>query len=251
MIYIEESQSYVYLHIARIISYELNLPVQITDDFSKKGTWILFATGFMHNVHKIIDGSYIVVQTENYKLSNNPRLQTDEYLEFLNNALFVWDYTSNFKLGYSLLNEIEFEESKPIDILFYGSLNDRRINLLSKIDNCKILDPVDSNSWFPNLWNSIRNSKIVLSIHYYNPSNNDMARLAPLLSNSVFTISERCNDENFNNIEDMIIADYDDIPNLCKYYLKHPEKRIEMKKRGYEYIIKNPIIIPSDLSNYV
>jgi hypothetical protein len=69
MIYIEKSQSYVYSHIARIISYELNLPVQITEDFSKKGMWILFATGFMNNVHKIINGPYIVVQTENYKLS--------------------------------------------------------------------------------------------------------------------------------------------------------------------------------------
>jgi hypothetical protein len=165
--------------------------------------------------------------------------------------MMVWDYTSNFRFGYSLLNEIEFEESKPIDVLFYGSLNDRRRNILSKIDNCKILDPTDTNSWFPNLWNSIRNSKIVLSINYYNSSNNDMARIAPLLSNNIFTISEKCSDERVNNIEDLIIVDYNDIPDVCKYYLKHPEKRISMKKRGYEYIIRNPIKIPTVLSNYV
>lgn len=251
MIYIEKSESYVYSHIARIISYELNFPNCITDDFSKKGLWILFATGFMNNIHKFIDSPYIVVQTENYKQSNNQRLQTQEYIDFLNNALLVWDYTSNFKIGYSLINEIEFEESKPIDVLFYGSLNDRRKNLLSKINNCVILDASNKNSWFPNLWNSIRNSKIVLSVHYYTPSNNDMVRIAPLLSNNIFTISEKCNDENFNNITDLVIGDYENIPELCKYYLQHPYKRIVMKKRGYEYIIKNPIKIPVELSKYV
>jgi len=252
MIYIEKSQSYVYDYIARIISHELNLPNEITNDFSKKGLWILFATAFTGGFYKNVNGPYIVIQTENYKISNIESLKTQNYLDFLNNAIYVWDYTNNFRFGYSIINEIEYEESKPIDILFYGSLNERRKKLLSNIDNCTILNPNDRNSWFPNLWNHIRNSKIVLSINFYEPSNNDLYRIAPLLSNRVFVICEKSTtDEKYNNIEDFIITDFNKIPELCKYYLKHTEKRLVWKRKGYDYILRNPIKIPSNIESYV
>lgn len=251
MIYIEKSHSYLFNSIARVISYELNLPNEITDDFSKKGTWILFASAYTTQIYKNITSPYIVIQTEYYKQSNNLDLRKSEYVEFLKNALFVWEFTDNFKFGYSIIHEIEFEESKPIDVLFYGSKNDRRLELLSKIPNVSILDGNDRNSWFPNLWNHIRNSKIVLSIHYYIPSHNDLYRLAPLLSNSTFVIAEKTTDNHaFNNIEDIVIAEYDDIPKLCDYYLKHPQKRLYWKRRGYDYILRNPVKIPSGIDRF-
>jgi hypothetical protein len=252
MIYIEKSHSHVFAYIARVISHELNLPNEITNDFSKTGTWILFASAYVTQIYKNISGPYIVVQTEYFKQSNNPDLRKPEYLEFLKNASFVWEFTDNFKFGYSIVNEIEFEESKPIDVLFYGSKNDRRLELLSKIKNVNILDANDRNSWFPNLWNHIRNSKIVLSIHYYIPSENDLFRIAPLLSNSTFVIAEKSTcDNTFNCIEDIIIAEYDEIPKLCEYYLKHPEKRLLWKRRGYDYILRNPLRIPTCLNHNI
>jgi hypothetical protein len=191
---------------------------------------------------------YIVVQTENIKESLLLQGEHNQslYRNFLKNAVAVWDYTKNFRLGYSRYYEIQYEQSKDIDVLFYGSINPRRKEILDKISNVHVISSSGDikTNFFPNLWNYIRRSKITLCINYYENSNTDIVRLVPLLTNRAFFISEKTVDFVHNNAKEYVVADKDDIPALCRYYLENPEQRIKYIESGYNYIKNNPIVLP-------
>jgi hypothetical protein len=245
MIYIYKSNHPPFFQLAKVIAGEVNCNCLITDSFQKKGTWIVFPDIIFNKeiCSEICKNSYILVQTENLKATQFYNIP--EYHELIRNAQEVWDYTSNFKLGFSQVYQIEYEDSKPIDILFYGCMNERREKILSKISNITILDSKDQNSWYPKIWNKIRNSKIVLSVHYYEPSNNDFHRVASLLANKTFVIAEKSSlDEEYNKNEGFLTFKYDEIPDACQYYLNNTKERIKWQEKGYNYILKNPIKIP-------
>jgi hypothetical protein len=242
MYYIHYTNSLVFHPISKVIQYELGGNCEITNDLSKKnGIWILFYDSFYNSVHKQINSDYIAVQSEPLHIKGN-----DEYYDFLNNAIDVWDYTDNFKIGYSKIWESEYQQSKPIDVLFYGSLNDRRLSILNKIKNVKIIGG-EISDYSNHLWlDYIMKSKIILSVPFYEPQNTDFFRIAPLLSNRCFVISEKCNDEEFNNNPNLLVCDKDEIPELCEYYVNNPLERLKWINKGYEYIKNNPISIPKN-----
>lgn len=248
MIYIWKDTYPVFNQIAKLISHELNVPNEITDDLSRDGTWIVFFTSFFHHRHILAGRKYIVVQTENLNesalLKNGGR---EEYIKFLNEAYDVWDYTSNFRLGYSKFYELEYEDSKDIDVLFYGCLNERRRLILSQIPNAVVLSSSGdvSQHYFPNLWNYIRRSKITLCINFYENSNTDVVRLIPLLTNRAFFIAEKTIDTVHNSRTEYVVAEYEKIPELCSFYLANPKERIKYIDSGLEYIKNNPFILPN------
>jgi hypothetical protein len=234
MIYIEKSKNPIFYRLSKVISEQLLVKNEITDDFSKKGIWILFLSSFLEKSYKQIEGPYIHVQLENPDIIIDGQIlfKNQEFIDFMNKATYLWDIRNNLTFGYSKIYQIEYEESKDIDILFYGAINDRRTNILSKLKNCTILNHVYSND----LWPFIRRSKIVLFINYYNPDYPNWVRIAPALTTRNFIIVEKNIDESFNNINDFVITDYHNIIDTCYYYLKNTDKRIEFIERGYNYI---------------
>lgn len=248
MIYIYKDKYPPFIQLANVISKELNCPYEITDDFSKDGIWIVFFTVYLYNREKLEGKKYIAVQTENINESTFLRRESnrENYKAFLNNAIDVWDYTENFKLGYSSYYEIEKENSKEIDVLFYGAMNPRRDQLLKKIPNCKILN--DGEEFFPKLWNMVLRTKIVVYVDFYEKSHTNTVRICPLLSNRIFFIAERSTHD--PDIKDYVTAKYEDIPKMCEYFLSRPEERLEYIERGYNYIKNNPVQIPKIDLNY-
>lgn len=240
MFYIHHTYSLVFHDIARVIKNEIGDNCEITRDTTKKdGVWILFFDSFWNGIHKQISGNYIAVQSEPLHVKGSP-----EYLEYLENAIQVWDYTKNFKIGYSKIWEADYQQMKPIDVLFYGSMNDRRASVLNSIKGITILSG-ENSCYGDSLWvEYIAKSKIILSVAFYEPSNNDLFRIAPLLSNRCFVISEKCNDEEFNNNPNILTCTKEEMPDLCDYYLSRPIERLEWIDRGYEYIKSNPIKLP-------
>lgn len=247
MIYIWKDTYPVFNQIAKLISHELNVPNEITDDLSKDGTWIVFFTSLFHHRHILAGRKYIVVQTEN--LNESALLKggaREEYIKFLNDAYDVWDYTSNFRLGYSKFYELEYEDSKDIDVLFYGCLNERRKLILSQIPNAVVLSSSGDvhQHYFPHLWNYIRRSKITLCINFYDNSNTDVVRLIPLLTNKAFFIAEKTIDPIHNNRTEYVVAEYEKILELCNFYLSKPKERLKYIDSGFEYIKNNPLVLP-------
>lgn len=246
MIYIYKDPYPPFFQLAKIISSELKVENEITDDFSKDGLWIVFFTSYQRHLNILKNKKYIVVQTENIEESGFFRGAglRDKYIKFLSQSVFVWDYTSNFKLGYSKIYELEYEESKDIDVLFYGAMNPRRKHILDQIPKKVMLTGGDESGYYPNLWNYIRCAKIVLNINFYERSDTNVVRICPLLTNRIFFITEKTIEPEHNNRTEYVVADYEKLPELCKYYLENPLERLKFIESGYNYIKNSPIILP-------
>lgn len=231
MIYIDKTEHPYFQSLAKLISFHLAEPNEVTSDYSKKGLWMLnYWSQLYKSVDKIVENgsTYIAVQTELLQIKGH-----DAYMEFLKNAVQVWDYTYNFKIGYSDFFRMEMENAKDIDILFFGKINDMRNEVLKKIPNVTIITDIYS----PEIFKYVMRSKIVLSLMFYEKSNADWTRLAPLLSNNAFVIAEKCYDIRFNLLtEFIIIADRQQIPELCEYYLNNPLLRIKWSDKGFNYL---------------
>jgi len=230
--FFKEFSKYLYRYCVRRFADQ---QIEISTDYTKKGTWILNYGSYLTKIHHQVN-QYIAVQTENLSVKGVPG-----YMDFLSGAKEVWDSSSvgtSFRIGYSKVWRLQMEEAKDIDILFYGSLNNTRekiINQIENVTNVKVTI-VPIGCYGADVMKYIMRSKIVLSIHYHPNPLNDMARIAPLLSNKVFVIAQSGVDPWFNNLTDIVIGDVDSIPQLCKQYLVDPERRIQMIDKGFEWI---------------
>lgn len=231
MIYIDETEHGYFKSLAMLISYHLDKPCEVTTDYSKKGLWILnYWSQLYKSVYKIVANGceYIAVQTEPLHIKGHK-----SYINFLNNAVEIWDYTKTFQIGYSDLFRLEMEAVKDIDILFYGKVNSKRREIISEIPKVTIIEGVYS----PDIFKYIMRSKIILSLTFHDKSNADWTRIAPLLSNNAFIIAEECHDKEFNTLKDhIVIRKADEIPSACHYYLHNPIGRIKMADKGTKYI---------------
>ena len=102
----------------------------------------------------------------------------------------------NDKINYLYNNEINFKD-REIDILFFGSLNERRNKIFKELN--KIMDlniEFVYNVFGEKLYEKIKNSKIVLNIHFDKTSILETARLHYCLrKHDIFIISEESCEE--------------------------------------------------------
>jgi hypothetical protein len=221
---IEQTTHGYFQRLARVIQCEFG--GEITSDYSKDGLWVLSYWSFVYGTwNRVKHNPYIVVQTEPLHIKDSKEYQT-----FLNGADEVWDYTKNLQMGYSDVYRLEAERCKDIDVLFYGIVNERRNKILQKIPNVTIIQGV-----YEDIWKYVRRSKIVLSIHKYDNSNNDLTRVAPLLCNRAFVIAEKTNDEIYNKMP-FTVVDKEDIPANVELFLKNPVRRLEITDISYNFI---------------
>ena len=182
---------------------------------------------------------YIYFQLE--QLSDDEGWYSEKMLNLLSNAYDVWDYSKanieflktrgiNAKLlplGYhSALEIIPLQHKKDIDILFYGSINQRRLDIINELSKnpdfeCQAVYGV----YGAQLYNLIARSKLILNIHFYNKSIFEAVRVSFLLNNQCFIISENSPVYPYQNVELPMIT-YDKIIDTCYYYLKQPDEII-------------------------
>lgn len=180
------------------------------------------------NTEQIIDGSWWL---------------TDRYIDLLKQHT-VWDY-SKFNverlkkdfglrnvhyagLGYSEdLVRIKPAPVKDIDVLFYGSISERRAVILRKLFDEKINFVPLYGAYGSERDEYIARSKIVLNIHFFKECYFEPIRVGYLLNNGVFVISEESsNKEDENVMADCIaVCPYDKLVEKCMYYLAHEEER--------------------------
>jgi len=168
------------------------------------------------------------------------------YLESLRQAEAVWDYSSSnvsvlaahgiaaswvpFYYHPSLQFVPTGNIKQDIPILFYGWRSDRRDNMIERLRPLSI-------EYFPaGLWGDYRNaviqrSKIVLNVHWYESALTPHLRFAPLLANRVAIVSERCVDNPYGDA--IAEADYDELPDLLRYYLEDEHERLALAVRGH------------------
>ena len=132
---------------------------------------------------------------------------------------------------------------RPIDVLYLGSLNDRREKMINRIRTNHNLVQVQFITDIKEYVELIERSKLVINI--FSKEDNkpfDYYRLAFLYSNKVLVINEKMEhvDKTVDEIPQkissvMINVAYDDLPNAIDNYLSKPEREINnITEQTYE-----------------
>ena len=148
------------------------------------------------------------------------------------------------KLFYSKFCEDHYKNNiksiikdKKIDILIYGSISNRRENIIKKLRKLNI-NVVETRQKFTDIYNFIENSKIVLVVHHYDEDYPvDFPRLMKLISSKTFFIHEEIQDEDKDfDFKHIIFSKYDKLVEKCVKYLKlSQEDRDNHALLCYEY----------------
>jgi hypothetical protein len=165
----------------------------------------------------------------------------------------VWDYSqSNIEqltclgitsaqlvpIGYmpQLTRIYPADEGEDIDILFYGSLNERRWHIIRSLQAHGVKAEAAFGLYGKERDRLIARSKIILNIHFYEAKVFEVVRASYLLANQRFVISERgCNlGEEAEFSSGIVFANYDELVQTCLDFLSRLEDRKRIAKLGFE-----------------
>lgn len=225
----------------------------------------------LNNLTPILPTNYIAYQFEQ---TGNPQSWfTPNYLNKLANAIEVWDYSiqniQNLRSDYPQLKNQSFRyvpvgyspclnriqptpnDHKKYDILFYGSTNPRRNQIIKRLrqENFRV-HYRQFDLWHDERDRLISESRIILNLHYYPRPILETTRLFYLIANSCFVISEPSLDPILDReYQNYVIfnqkdpqteeSDLEDLVRLCSYYLSHPEERLTFAQEAHQKFIEN------------
>jgi SAM-dependent methyltransferase len=134
------------------------------------------------------------------------------------------------------------EEAQDIDVLFYGSLNEKRASVLEALREQGLSVVELFGEYGAERDQAIRRAKIVLNIHLYEAQIFEIVRVSYLLANHKFVLSESSpNDpdaESFKN--GVAFADYDQIVESCLGFLQNPQERQRFAEEGFKLMTQRP-----------
>lgn len=199
---------------------------------------------------------------KNLILFNLEQIQSDspwmsqQYLKILK-AYPVWDYScrnilelkkmgiknvTHCGIGYEpeLTRIPQVEED--IDVLLYGSLNERRIKILKKLRDSGVRAVALFGAYGEERDKYIARSKIILNIHYYEARVFEIIRVSYLLANKKFVISEDGQDDDLEKpfAGGIVFSTYEELVEKCWEYLKDDGPRKEIAEKGFNLIKQRP-----------
>ena len=170
----------------------------------------------------------------------------------------VWDYSIRniekleeigvnkvklFKIGFQKeLARLDRSKKKDVDVLFYGSINERRKDILEKLVakglTVKTLFGVygrERDEW-------VERSKLVLNHHFYNSQIFEIVRVFYLLTNSVAVVGEVNESTSIGTMcrEGIYAAKYDDLVAGCVELIKDDAVRQRIQVEALNSISKYP-----------
>jgi hypothetical protein len=230
--------------------------------------FILLSAHFLKRIP--IPNKFIIFQLEQRRPGSPVNRQV---LINIHNSLFTLDYSNanitNFEKGIKekmyyfpmpidlveQTNPINNKDVLTIDILFFGTQNDRRKNILNKIKSKYNIHIVD-NVFGSDLYDIITTAKIILNIHCFPDSILETARLNEVLGFDKLIISEAVSDFDKENQQfysdkvvftDIITDSLDNISKLydqIDYYLNNPQNymnHIEQNKNTVNTVYTNSV----------
>ncbi len=176
---------------------------------------------------------YIPYQLE--QLSDHDGMFSPEREKTLRGAEEVWDYSranASFletkgipvryvPVGYhSVLQRIQRHPEPDIDILFYGSVNDRRRRVLEKLSAAGLNVQVAYGVYGERRDALISRAKLVLNIHHYETQIFESVRVSYLLNNGCLVVSEDSREYPYPGVK-LPTAPTDTLDRLCRSLLEN------------------------------
>ncbi|MEA2085114.1 MAG: TylF/MycF/NovP-related O-methyltransferase [Thermodesulfobacteriota bacterium] len=125
---------------------------------------------------------------------------------------------------------------EDIDVLFYGSVNDRRSKILRELKD-RGVNVVDLFGIYGEERDAyIARAKIVLNVHYYESRVFEIVRVSYLLSNKKFVISESSMEPEAEKdfLDGIIFCPYEELVEQCLKYLQDKDSRRKIADRGFD-----------------
>jgi hypothetical protein len=202
-----------------------------------------------------IPQSTIFINTEQIYLNDNQ--WNKNIFEWAKHFEF-WDYSEKnilkfkelgvlnvklLKLGFQKeLSRIKKSREPEIDILFYGSMNERRQKILSQLESKGLRVKSVVGLYGQERDQLIANSKVVLNHHFYSSEIFEIVRVFYLLSNAIPVVGEVNNTTSIDQTYKKAIcaAPYDEIAEACENLVQNALYREAIAQHGYEVISKLP-----------
>lgn len=165
----------------------------------------------------------------------------------------VWDYSrrniaklaelgvenaAHLPIGYvPELTRIEPSNAQDIDVLFYGSVNPRRQQVLQSLQSRGLVTKALFGVYGAQRDRWIARAKIVLNVHFYTTKILEVVRISYLLANRRCVVSETGTCEDDEAFADgLLFADYDDLVETVQFAVERPDVRETIAQRGFELI---------------
>ena len=235
------------------IKYEISVNIIDISKKVKENDILFCVSGVMNPRDKFLRKTFndikdkktkiIVYNTEDIK--NSEKFKKGMY-NFLNiKAYCVMDFSNErldmlintpYKLkvcpGYYSSLEIKLEKKTKIyDVLCYGTMNERRLNLEKELKKSGLNILFKFYQSQEEQQEDIAQSKIVLDLYHYGVTGIDFFRCNFLATNKIFfvheTPSEEDKDEDFLNT--VVNASYDEIPQRCIEWLSKSQEERDAK----------------------
>lgn len=220
-------------------------------DFDNPGRVIALGVNNTSDPWDKIPKDMIIFNTEQVGAVEDPRFHMrnlDQYKKHV-----IWDYSAqnvqklrdagckravHCPVGYvEGMRKVEPLNSKEedIDVLFYGALNDRRKDIIIALENSGLKVTTLFNVYGKSRDDFIARAKIVLNIHFYEPSVFEIVRVSHLLASGKCVVSESgsCDFdlEKFAG-KATVCVPIDNIVDVCKQLVSDKEYRQDVAERG-------------------
>jgi len=176
---------------------------------------------------------YVVFQVEALDDAVGFAPQRPAYIEFLTTAHQIWDYSpTNFPflarrgcqdvrhvpVGYAArLERVAPAATRDIDVLFYGAIRPRRERVLAALHARGLRVEVLFGTYGLARDRQIARAKVVLNVHQFDTPHLEEMRLAYLLNNRCFVVSETSDRDPYGG--GVVFCDYDGLVDCCMSFL--------------------------------
>lgn len=170
------------------------------------------------------------------------------HLESLAKKYTLWDYArpnvsewatkgieaKHVPMGYvSEMTRIP-QKTEDIDVLFYGSMNERRRDVIDKLRSAGLHVIVCVNSCYGETLNRVMaRAKVILNVHYFASQIFEITRVGYALANKKAVVSEESADDYPQLKNGLHIVPYDSIVEACKLLIECHELRNTIANNGF------------------
>ncbi len=128
------------------------------------------------------------------------------------------------------LERIDAVPEKDIDVLFYGSLNKRRMDILGSIANRGLKVRIATNLYGAERDGFIARAKVLLNIHFYEAKVFEIVRVSYLLANGCAVVSETgtSSTEEAELQDALVFAPYEELAEACELLVADSDRRAKL-----------------------
>ena len=139
--------------------------------------------------------------------------------------------------GPSLAFRLDLPPEKSVDVLFFGSPNERRTALLHRLEEAGLSVEFVAGAYADELTPAIRRARLVLHIHYYETGLFPVARVLQPVADGVPVV---CESSVFSAGSDwsgsgILFAPYDKLVDACLYLLAREEEQRRRAEKSRQF----------------